>query len=161
MTVRVVESGSDLPVGLCETHVESFLLHLRATGYAERTVRKKRCVAVSFAEWTQRERVRIEDLNDSHVSAFLKFLAQRQETRVSFSLAVLRLFMEQLREANDVPSVGCQRSVQNQPPMVDSKPASFVLVYLGVLHNAKGLGGGVIHGRRVGALPGPGWCGGG
>ncbi len=107
MTVRLVESGSDLPVGLCETHVESFLMHLRATGYAERTVRKKRCIAVTFAEWTQREQVRIEDLNDSHISAFLKLLAPRQETRVSFSLAVLRLFMKQLREANDVPSVAC------------------------------------------------------
>ena len=57
MAVDLLASQDRWPRGLGDTHVESFLRHLRAAGYAERTLRKKRSVAASFARWTRRTQV--------------------------------------------------------------------------------------------------------
>jgi len=84
-------------MGLFNTHVESFFEHLRAAGYAEKTLRKKRWIAKSFARWTMREQVAVEDLNESHVTSFLKHLPRRRKARVELELAVLRLFLRYLR----------------------------------------------------------------
>jgi len=101
--------------GLLDTHVESFLSHLRAAGYAERTVRKKRPIAASFVRWTKRKKVAVEDLSDAHVTAFTKRSPRRRKGRIRFELAVLRLFLEYLR-----------REKQVRPPQVqvDHSPAA-------------------------------------
>jgi hypothetical protein len=43
MTTPTLEGGA--PGSLLDDHIEPFLKHLRAAGYAERTLRKKRTVA--------------------------------------------------------------------------------------------------------------------
>src|SRR3989442_1394342 len=48
-----LEGGT--PDNLFDGHIEPFLKHLRAAGYAERTLRKKRTVARAFARWMKRK----------------------------------------------------------------------------------------------------------
>ena len=68
-----------------------------AAGYAERTLRKKRTVARAFARWTRRKQIAVDDLNDSHIAAFVARSPRRRKAHVKFELAVMRLFFEYLR----------------------------------------------------------------
>ena len=49
---------------LLDDQIEPFLQHLRSAGYAERTLRKKRTVARSFARWARGKGIATIDLND-------------------------------------------------------------------------------------------------
>ena len=55
MTTPTVEGGTT--ESLLDDQIEPFLKHLRAAGYAERTLRKKRTVARAFARWTRRRQI--------------------------------------------------------------------------------------------------------
>src|SRR5437867_4396418 len=104
MTIDTFLTSKDSrPPGLFDTDIEPFLRHLRAAGYAERTLRKKRSVATSFARWTRRNQVAVEDLNEYHLTAFAERLPQRQKASVKFELAALRRFLEYLRAEARVP----------------------------------------------------------
>lgn len=119
------------PLGLLGTHVESFLEYLRSAGYAERTLRKKRWIAASFTQWTRGKQVAIGDLNESHVAAFVERSRQRRKARVSFELAVLRLFLGYLRLEAVVPSL---------PLRIESSPAEALQHrYVDYLRNERGL----------------------
>jgi len=118
-------------VGLLEAHVESFLRYLRAAGYAERTLRKKRSIATSFVRWTRRTQVLVEDLNESHVAAFAKRVHGRRKSGVTFKLAVLRLFLGYLRLEAGVPASASR---------IDSSPAAELhRDYVHYLRNERGL----------------------
>src|SRR5438552_1711556 len=92
-----VTSKNSRPPGLLDTDVEPFLRHLRAAGYAERTLRKKRSVVASFARWSRHEHVIVDDLDEAHVSAFVDRRPRRRKARFKFELAALRPFLEYLR----------------------------------------------------------------
>jgi site-specific recombinase XerD len=100
------------PLHLLDTHVESFLRHLRAAGYAERTLRKKRSIAASFARWTRRAQVAVEQLDESHITAFVERSPRRRKTRMRFELAALRPFLRYLRAEAGVaiPLLGIDNS---------------------------------------------------
>jgi integrase/recombinase XerD len=83
--------------GLSDTHVSSFLTHLRIDGYAERTLRKKRSVAASFARWSVGKRLAVSDLNESHLASFVERSSERTRARVNFEMAALRPFLKYLR----------------------------------------------------------------
>jgi len=85
------------PLDLLETHVESFLGQFRASGYAARTLRNKRRIATSFVRWTRRKQLAVQDLNESHVAAFVKRSPRRRKARVALELSVLRPFLVHLR----------------------------------------------------------------
>lgn len=87
-----------MPERPLDDHIEPFLKHLRSTGYAERTLRKKRTVARAFSRWTIRKHIAVDDLNDDHIAAFAARSPRRRKTHVKFELAVVRLFFEYLRE---------------------------------------------------------------
>lgn len=89
--------------GLCDTYVDSFLTHLRAQGYAKRTLRKKRWIAASFARWTMRKDLALDDLNESHLAAFVKRSPRKRKARVAFELSVLKPFLTYLRAEAGVP----------------------------------------------------------
>ncbi len=110
-TLIVSKDGSH--VGLLDTHVKSFLRHLRAAGCAGRTLRKKRMIAASFVRRTKHERVAVKKPNESHVAAFEKRSPRRRKARVNFELAVLRPFLGFLRLDAGVPSPA---------PRIDSSP---------------------------------------
>ena len=118
-------------LGLLETHVESFLNHLRSAGYAERTVRNKRPIAVSFVRWTWRKQLLVRDLNESHVASFTERSPPKRKARRKFELAVLRLFLGYLRLANVVPA----------PKVLldDSPGAETQRRYVDYLRNERGL----------------------
>ena len=69
---NLAPSQSSRPLGQLDSHVESFIVHLRAAGYAESTVSKKRSVMASFVRWVARKRLEFPDLNESHGAAFAK-----------------------------------------------------------------------------------------
>ncbi len=100
----LIESGNGLSLGLLETHIESFLKHLRAAGYAECTLRKKRPIVASFVRWTRRKQVSVENLNESLIAAFEKRSPRRRKARVALEMAVLRLFLGYLRPEAGVPT---------------------------------------------------------
>ena len=85
------------PGSLLDDHIEPFLKHLRAAGYAERTLRKKRTVAKAFARWTRRKQIAGNDLNDGHITAFVARSPRRRKAHVKLELAAMRLFVEYLR----------------------------------------------------------------
>src|SRR5216684_9263510 len=96
-----LEGGT--PDNLFDGHIEPFLKHLRAAGYAERTLRKKRTVTRAFARWLKRKRIVMADLNDGHVATFVARLPRRRKAHVKFELAVLRLFFGYLRAEGGLP----------------------------------------------------------
>jgi len=95
MTTPTSEGGT--PGSLLDNHIEPFLKHLRAAGYAERTLRKKRTVAKAFARWARRKQIAGDDLNDGHIAAFASRSPLNRKAHVKFELAVMRLLFEYLR----------------------------------------------------------------
>jgi site-specific recombinase XerD len=97
MTTNDFPGSDGSPLGPVDTHVESFLTHFHAAGYAGRTVRLKRSIAASFARWTMHEQVAVDDLNESHIVAFVGRSPRRGKAQVRFELATLRSFLQHLR----------------------------------------------------------------
>jgi site-specific recombinase XerD len=130
-----LENGT--PESLLDNHIEPFLKHLRAAGYAERTLRKKRRVARAFARWTRRKQIAVNDLNDSHIAAFVARSPRKRKTHVKFELAVMRLFFGYLRGY-----VGLQR-----PPSQDDVSATDDLLqrYKDHLRKDRGLTENSVH----------------
>lgn len=102
-TGNIFASEGGPHLGLGDTHVNSFLAHLRAQGYAERTLRKKRSVAASFARWTVIKQIAVGDVNESHLSAFVDRLPRRRMAYAKFEMAVLQAFLKYLRAEAGVP----------------------------------------------------------
>jgi len=94
MTTPTLKVGT--PESLLDDHIESFLKHLRAAGYAERTLRKKRTVARAFARWTRRKKIALDNLNYDDMAVFVARSPRRRKAHVKFELAVMRLFFEYL-----------------------------------------------------------------
>ena len=95
MTTPTLEDGR--PERQLDNHIEPFLKHLRAAGYAERTLRKKRTVARAFARWMRRKHIAVSALNDSHIAAFVARSPRRRKTHVKSELAAMVLLFEYLR----------------------------------------------------------------
>jgi site-specific recombinase XerD len=113
-----------------ETHVESFLEYLRAAGYAERTLRKKRCTAEAFDRWITHEQVALVDLNESHVAAFVE-RSPRSNDRVACELATLRPFLGHLRTEAGIPAIAPQANSSLSETLLTS--------YMEYLSNKRGL----------------------
>ena len=106
------------PQDLLENHIEPFLKELRASGYAERTLRKKRSVVRSFIRWTKRKCITADDLSDYHVAAFLARSPQRRKAHVKFQRAVLRLFFHYLRSSTGLLGPSLQEVVSEVDGLV-------------------------------------------
>ena len=119
------------PLDPLDFHVESFLKQLRASGYASRTLRRKRWIATIFVRWTRRKQLAIRDLNEANIAAFLKRSPRRRKARAAFELSVLRPFLAHLRME------GCVRS--STACMQPSAVEDVLLRYLEYLRNERGL----------------------
>ncbi len=95
MTTPTAKAGTT--ENLLDDQIEPFLKHLRAAGYAQRTLRKKRTVARAFARWMRRRQIAIDDLNDGHIAAFVARSPRNRKAHVKVERAVLRLWFEYLR----------------------------------------------------------------
>ena len=60
------------PSGLLDGAIASFLKQLQTAGYAKKSLRDKRTVVRTFADWLRRRHIAIHAINESHVAAFLK-----------------------------------------------------------------------------------------
>ncbi len=109
MTTPTSEGGT--PGSLLDDHIEPFLKHLRAAGYAERTLRKKRTVAKAFARWARRKQIAGDDLNDGHIAAFASRSPLNRKAHVKFELAVMRLLFEYLRRYAGLQRPALQKDV--------------------------------------------------
>jgi|KBSSwiStaDraftv2_1062776.scaffolds.fasta_scaffold81853_3 integrase/recombinase XerD len=129
MTTPTLQGGT--PGSLLDEHIEPFLKHLCAAGYAERTLRKKRTVAEAFARWARRKQIVGNDLNDGHIAAFASRSPRNRKAHVKFELAVMRLLFEYLRDY-----AGLQR-----PPSQDCASAADTLLqdYKNHLRKDRGL----------------------
>ena len=104
MTTNTFLASEDYPsIGLTDTHVASFLRHLQAAGYTERTLGSKRSIVVSFARWTRREQIPLGDLAEFHIIAFVERSPRRSKGQVRVELAALRPFLGYLRDEAGVP----------------------------------------------------------
>jgi len=92
-------------------HIEPFLNHLRAAGYAERTLRKKRSVTRALARWMKRKRITADDLNESHIDAFVARSPRRRKDHAKFELAVMRLFLRYLRSVAGLQGPPVQKDI--------------------------------------------------
>jgi site-specific recombinase XerD len=77
LTTPTLEDGT--PDHGLDNQIEPFLKHLRAAGYAERTLRKKRTIARAFARWTRRKQIALNDLNDASYRRVRGSLASKAE----------------------------------------------------------------------------------
>ena len=137
MSVHVVPPESGPVLGLQDTHVEAFFAHLRAAGYAERTLRKKRGVARSFARWTRCRKVAAEDLDESHAAAFLRRCGRRPKDWTAPARATVRLFLEYCR---------LDRGRSSTVEGVEVSPAKTLLQsYVDYLRGERGLAENSIH----------------
>ncbi len=75
-----------------DDHVELFLHHLRAAGYTERTLRKKRWALRSLARWAQRKEIAVADFHDRHAAAFLARSSGRGKDFVAVQRRAIRQF---------------------------------------------------------------------
>ena len=80
-----------------DIHLDPFLTRLRVDGYAERTLRKKRAIAASFARWSVGKQISVDDLNELQLTAFVERSPRRGKYRIKAELATVRLFFKYLR----------------------------------------------------------------
>jgi integrase/recombinase XerD len=119
------------PPRLIEGQIKHFLENLRNSGYAESTVRKKGSVARVFAQWAKRKRIATDDLNETHVTAFVTRSRPKRKARVRFELAAMRLFFAYLR-----PAAASQCQTGPEPA---SAAARLLLRYEDYLRRERGL----------------------
>ena len=94
-----------------DEHVELFLRHLRAAGYAERTLRKKRWALRSLARWTERKGIAVADFHDRHAAAFLALSSGRAEDFVAVQRRAIRQFLRFLRSGTGEAHSPVPRSI--------------------------------------------------
>jgi integrase/recombinase XerD len=80
-----------------DDYIEPLLEHLRAAGYAERTLIKKRTVARAFGRWSKRKLITPAELNDSHARAFVGRSPQSHLTRQKEEASFMGLLLDYLR----------------------------------------------------------------
>lgn len=95
---------------LPENYIEHFLNYLRAAGYAERTLRKKRSVTTALARWMKRKRIPADDLDESHIDAFVARSPRRRKEHVKRERAVIRLLLRYLRSTTRLQGPPIQKN---------------------------------------------------
>ncbi len=108
-------STTTLESGPCQKpfdeYVELFLHHLRAAGYAERTLRKKRWALRSLARWAQRKGIAVADFRDRHAAAFLARSYGRAKDFVAVQRRAIRQFQRFLRSGTGDAHSPAPRSI--------------------------------------------------
>ena len=106
MTTDALEDRT--PQSLLHDQIEPFLKHLRAAGYAESTLRKKRSVIRAFARWAKRKRIAADDLNSGSGAAFVARSKAEvaREVRTRSHAAFLELSPPRDRTGTPTPASG-------------------------------------------------------
>jgi len=110
---------------------------MQEDGYAEYSVRRRRCVATSFARWTRDRQVATIDVDESQLAAFLQGSPPRSKNGVALERTALRLFLRYLRAEGNVPLP--------PPRECSSRVDELEQSYVDYLRNARGLTETSIH----------------
>jgi site-specific recombinase XerD len=78
-------------------NVERFLEQLRAEGYSQSSVQRRRTVILAFLRWGRRHCVQVDDLQESHAIAFIARATRRAKDRVQLERSTARHFVRFLR----------------------------------------------------------------
>ena len=130
-TITNSKAEAPEPLGLPHSHIALFLAKLRAAGYSERTLKKKRSVADAFIKWSQRNGSELHQLNEDCITAFLGRSPERHIARERFEKSALRLLLAYLRRDAGVPGP--------LPPPCPSPVDELVCRYVDYLRKDRGL----------------------
>lgn len=119
------------PPGLSNTHVESFIASLRASGYAACKLRDKCLITLHFVEWTQTLQTPTTEINESCVTKYLELDGPLSKERLAFKRALLRGFLRYLRNEAVVP--------EPQEPHEDTPAERLEQDYAEYLRDERGL----------------------
>ena len=78
-------------------HVERFLEQLRAEGYSQSSVQRRRWVVLAFLGWGRRHCIPVDDLQESHAIAFVARSTRRGKDRAHLERSTARHFVRFLR----------------------------------------------------------------
>jgi integrase/recombinase XerD len=89
-------------------YIDSFLEHLKISGYVPYSVAVKRSIVMAFARWSQDEPIGSDDLSEEHLAAFVKRRPPRYTSAVE--MRALRQFLRHLRVQRGLPVLAACRS---------------------------------------------------
>jgi site-specific recombinase XerD len=118
------------PGGPLDGAIASFLTQLQTAGYAKESVRNKRTVVRTFADWLRRRHIPVQAINESHVAGFLKGKPGTRPRRLTYKHAALSGFLTYLRRI-DLISVPA--------PRVASPGDDLIREYVEYLRHDRGL----------------------
>lgn len=132
MTQDIIPSraAGSLPA-LSNVHVESFMAHLNALGYAACKYRDRWRIAQDFVEWTQTMQIPATGVNEFYVINYLERAGQPSKERLAFKRALLRNFLRHLQKEGVLP--------KPQEPMEDTPAKRIEQDYADYLRNERGL----------------------
>ncbi len=87
-------------------YIDSFLDHLKTRGYVRDSVAVKRSILMTFARWSQGERIG-SDVSEEHLAAFVKRRPLRYTSAVE--MRTLRQFLRHLRVECGLPVLAVLR----------------------------------------------------
>lgn len=88
------EHASD---GLLDGAIASFLDQLQRAGYVKKSLRDKRTVVRTFADWLRRRHIAVDAIDESQIAAFLKRTSGTVPRRLKYKHAALAGFLKHLR----------------------------------------------------------------
>jgi site-specific recombinase XerD len=92
------------PGGLTEADIDAFAKSLSRIGYTNITVQQKRQIASAFALWTRKKDIAVPDLQELHITSFIKEAARwRSKARDAIKRRTLYLLFDYLRTEGKVP----------------------------------------------------------
>ena len=110
--------------------IASFLKQLQTAGYVKKSLRNKRTVLTTFAEWLRRRHIRVQAIKESDVAAFLKRTPGAVPRRLNYKHAALSGFLKYLRGINLIGA---------PPPRVAAPGDDLIREYVEYLHRDRGL----------------------
>lgn len=121
------QSPPEERTGLLDNHVESFADSLRDAMYSEQSVAFRKRIAFSFAQWTRNRKLAVNEIDKSHLEAFLR--RRSSKTQFATKRGTLHRLLRHLIAEGVVP-----------PSRADSSPAAVVeRRYTEYLRNERGL----------------------
>jgi len=93
MEKSVAGSGTATSVSGTGKHVELFLEQLRAEGYAQTSLQRRRGAVLAFLRWARQRGVPVEELQESHAIAFVSRSTRRAKDCVRVERAAARHFV--------------------------------------------------------------------
>ncbi len=117
------------PINPLQVHVDSFVNHLHSKRYVPQSVAIKRSIITAFFRWNQSKRLFIDDLDEDHLSAFVKRRPPKPASAVE--MRALRQFLTHLRIERGLPVLSGSKSASPADELIQR--------YIDYLRSERGL----------------------